>query len=189
MAESDKDWQENITIPQVEAHLKQTESCIEKLDQAVNILPRIDEDGDSECPFAKELYEQKEKAQKEVAGCLNAMHVYQQWCNGQIKKCSDNLVVVSANADRLNNDVPKMEFTYAEVHLAALYKKLVRLKVKVKKMIEKCHKAIHQASQKQFPGYIQEPREDAGQMERTEEQKTDDLFRKMLDKNPKKPKW
>lgn len=177
--------QKDITIPEVESFLGHVKSCIEGLNSAASQLPKVDEDGHSECPFAEELYKQKEEAQKKVVSCMKKLDEYQRWVKGQIKKCSDNLVVVSANADKLNNDVPKREFTEAEVRLAAIYKKLVRLKVKVKKGIKECQKSIQKAAQKNYPGHVENNElTDEDEMEQKEEEEMDNFLRKMLGKTP-----
>lgn len=140
-----------ITMDEVESFLQHVASCIEALRNAVSFLPKVDEQGNSDCPFAKELYEKKEKAQEEVAACIDRLHEYEKWTDDQIKRCLNNLTVISANAERLNSDLPRRDFTEAEAEAAALYKRLARLRLKIKKAIKKCRQAIKEASQKKYP--------------------------------------
>ena len=174
-----------ITIQQIESFLQHTESCIERLDRAVGQLPKVDKDENSECPFAKELYQEKEDAQKKLAECLSQLYEYRKWVLDQIKKCKNNLVVISANADRLNNDLPHREFTEAEVRLAAIYKKLVRLNEKIEKTVKKCQKAIQQAAEKRDPLYTEDDDDhDEAFHEERQEQEIDEFLCKMLGKTP-----
>ncbi|HBG25748.1 MAG: hypothetical protein A2Y10_20275 [Planctomycetes bacterium GWF2_41_51] len=175
--------QDQITIQDVESILQHTESCIGNLDSAAGQLPRVEEDGSSECPFAKELYDKKEEAQKKVEACLNRLHECHKWCMEQINKCKNNLVIVSANADRLNDDLPLQDFTEAEVKLSAMYKKVIRLNEKIEKMVKKCQKAIQHASQKQFPSDVEE--DDETSQEEKQQQEMDGFLRQMLGKNDK----
>ena len=46
--------------------IRKTDRAVEELVQAARVLPRVEEDGTSECPFAEELYARKEEAQMEV---------------------------------------------------------------------------------------------------------------------------
>lgn len=172
-----------ITIDEVKDFLQHTSSCIEGLRSAVSMLPEVDANGNSECRFAKELYKQKEEAQRKVEACLDKLFEYAKWTDDQIRRCKNNLVVISANADRLNSDLPRRDFSEAEVKLAALYKRLIRLRVKVKKAIKLCHEAIREASSRRYPDDGEEAIEadsvDGCDTEPTDEQ-MDDLLRKML---------
>lgn len=186
MGSSDGKRKKNITMAEVESFLGHTESCIKKIDRAVSVLPKVEKNGSSECPFAKELYQKKQEAQDKVASCMKTLAEHQGWVKDQIGKCKDNLVVVSANADRLNNDLPQQQFTDAEVKLAATYKKLVRLKVKVEKTIKKCQKAIQRASKKNYPDDTEKDDVQDEDMETgTEEEEMDEFLRAMLGKTPK----
>ena len=179
---SNHEQEKIITIPEVKSFLEHTELCIEALNQAVSQLPKVDEESQLENPFIKELYQKKEEAQKQLAGCRNKLFKYRKWVIDQIKKCKDNLVIVSANADRLNNDLPQQEFTDAEIKLAAIYKKLVRLKVNIEKTIKKSEKAIQQASGKRYPIDTEEDDQDEALQQEREEKKMDEFLRVMLGK-------
>jgi hypothetical protein len=178
-----------ISIKDIESFLQHAASCIETLRNAVSFLPKVDEKGNSDCPFAKELYEKKEKAQEEVASCIDRLHEYEKWTDDQIKRCLNNLTVISANADRLNSDLPRRDFTEAEAKAAALYKRLVRLRLKIRKAIKKCQKAIKEASQKKYPDagedgdYVSDDLSDSPEDESSDEQ-MDEFLHDMLRMGP-----
>jgi hypothetical protein len=178
-----------ITVKEVESFLHHVASCIKTLLSAVGFLPKVDEQGNSDCPFAKELYEKKEKAQEEVAACVDRLHEYEKWTDDQIKRCLNNLVVISANADRLNSDLPRQEFTEAEVKAAVLYKRLIGLRLKIRKATKKCHQAIKEASRKKYPdagndeGSVPDGPTDRPEDEPSDEQ-MDEFLREMLRMGP-----
>lgn len=182
MDRSSGEDKKQITMPEVKVFLEQTESCIEALNQAVSQLPNVDEEGQSENPFIKELYQKKDEAQRRLSGCIKKLFEYRKWVIDQTKKCKDNLVIVSANADRLNNDLPMQEFTDAEIKLAAIYKKLVRLKVNIEKTIKKSEKAIQRASQNRYSAISEEDGQDEALQQEGEEKKMDEFLRVMLGK-------
>ena len=61
-----KPVEETITIAVIEAFLQKAAQCVQELLRAASQLPKIDENGSSECPFAEELYAKKEEAQKKA---------------------------------------------------------------------------------------------------------------------------
>lgn len=180
---------EEITIQQIESHLESCQRLLDKLKSAVGALPRVDENGHSDCPFAAELYQKKEDAQQQVVACMRKLSEYDQWLQKEIKHCAGNLVIISAQGDRLNNDLPRRDFSDAEVALAATYKKLICLREKVKILIQHCKHAISQASQKQFPGILPDaasprPGQETPSSSDLAEDQMDETIRKMLRKEP-----
>ena len=186
-----KPVEETITIAEIEAFLQKAAKCVEELLRAASQLPKVDENGSSECPFAEELYAKKEEAQKKVQQCLPQLNIYRGWVGQEINRCKKNLVVISAHQDMLNRDRPRRYFSQAETKLAALYKKLLTLREKIDQMIKKIQEALREAAQKQYPGKI--PQKDRysslapSAFEQPSEQDTSDIdrdLRQMLRKGP-----
>ena len=192
MTETKKPTEENITIPEIEQFLQFCAQCIEQLLLAVRQQPIVDKEGSSECPFAEELYAKKEEAQEKVSQCLKQLDKYSCWLTKEIGRCKNNMTVISAHQDKLNNDRPRKYFSDAEARLAALYKKLIRLLEKVKEMFIKAQEAIREAAQKQYPGKI--PKKDKysslqtpafKQSSKPVSSDIDDDLREMLRKGPR----
>jgi hypothetical protein len=192
MTVTKKPVEETITIAEIESFLPKAAGCIEELLRAARSLPKVDKDGSSECPFAEEWYAKKEEAQEKVSKCLKRLNKYSCWITKEISRCKNNMTVISAHQDQLNNDRPRKYFSEAEAKLAALYKRLISLLEKVKEMFTKAQEAIREAAQKQYPGKI--PNKDKfsspqapafGQSSKSVSLDIDDDLRKMLRKGPR----
>lgn len=147
-----KQDKKQMCLADVESHIRKAQSSIQELLTAARQLPKIEKDGSSECPFAKELYEKKEEAQKHAVSCQQQLYECLQWVQEQIQGCSNDLAVISAHQSQLHKDQPRDHYSDAEGKLAAQYNKLVKLKEEIEKTIEEIQKAIIEASQKQYPG-------------------------------------
>ena len=125
---------------------------------AVRSLPNVDDEGNSECPFAEELYAKKEQIQQEVEGFLKRLHESKADVEYVIDNCKRNLEVVSANEDMLNSDRPRAKFSEAEAALAVKYKAYVRLRERIEETIKIVDEALRKAAGKRYPGNIPEER-------------------------------
>lgn len=137
---------------QVESDLQAAESKAEALQRAVQSLPRVDEDGHSDCPFAEELYAKKDKLQEELQGLVERLQSHHAAIEKEIARIKNNMVVISAQQDQLHGDRPREHFSEAEAELAALYKRYVRLRDRVADAIEAVLKVLSDACSKQYPG-------------------------------------
>jgi len=191
MTVAKKPTEENITIAEIESFLSKAAGCVEELLHAARQLPEVNEDGSSECPFAEEWYAKKEEAQEKVSQCLKQLDEYSCWITEEIGRCKNNMTVISAQQDKLNNDRPRKYFSDAEAQLAAIYKRLITLLEKVKEIFMKAQEAFREAAQKQYPGKI--PKKDKfsspqtpafEQFPKPVSSDIDDDLRKMLRKGP-----
>ena len=157
MTRKDEKASQEMCIADVEMHLSYAKSCIQELQCAVRRLPKVDKDGSSECPFAEDIYANKEDAQKQAVHCQSQLDKSLQWIEGQIHSCSNDLAVITAHESQLHKDRPRSHFSDAEAKLAAYYNRLVKLKETVKDAFKEVQEAIIQASQKQYPGKIPQP--------------------------------
>ena len=130
------------------------DSCVEELLQAARVLPRVEEDGNSECPFAEELYAKKEEAQRDAEICLEKLGGNLAWVDDQIGHCENNLGTISSGQQQLNNDGAKDSFSEAEERLEAFREKLNELRDEIEEAMDKVDKALEESVPKRFPGKI-----------------------------------
>jgi hypothetical protein len=151
-----------INLGDVENCIAAARSRAEELLRAARSLPNVDEEGNSECPFAEELYAKKEKLQGEVEGLFKRLHECKADVEYLIDNCKRNLEVVSANEDMLHSDRPRAKFSEAEAALAVKYKAYVRLRERIEEAIKIVDKALREAVVKRYPGKIPEEWPGAG---------------------------
>ena len=187
MTAEGKPVEEAITIAGVEASLEEAAKCVAELLRVARRPPAVDKNGFSEYLFAAELYAKKAEAEQ----CLEKLGTYRRWLGNEIRRCENNLEVLSTHQDMLNTDRPRKYFSEAQSKLAALYKRLLKLQEKVEQMIKKIQDALCKAAQKQYPSNI--PQKDrysslaSPAFEQPLEQDTSDIdrdLRQMLMKGP-----
>ena len=137
---------------EVESDLQAAESTAEALQRAAESLPRVDEDGHSDCPFAEELYAKKDKLQEELQGLIERLQSHHAAIEKEIAKIKNNMVVISTHQDQLHGDRPREYFSEAEAELAALYKRYVQLRDRVADGIEVVLKVLSDAWGRKYPG-------------------------------------
>ena len=141
-----------INLTDVKSTVETARDRAEELLTATRSLPDVDEEGNSDCPFAEERYAKKEKIQQEVEGLFKRLHESKADVEYLIDNCKRNLEVVSANEDMLNSDRPRAKFSEAEAALAVKYKAYVRLRERIEETIKIVDKALREAVGKRYPG-------------------------------------
>ena len=142
----------NVDIDKVEASLGYAHRQIENLARSVQSLPEVDEDGYSECPFAEDMYAQKEEIQATLGSQLKDLYREQEAIEAEITCCKNNLVVISAHESRIHRDSVRDRYSQAEVELSALIQRLCEMKEELAKTIKVVQAALARAAEKYFPG-------------------------------------
>ena len=128
-------------------------SAIQELEQKQSQLPVVEEDGSSECPFAEELYAQKEEAEQKVIErlehqrtvCLPAIETALAWRKGQLDS-------VLADGARLLTAGPQDGYHQAEGEAERELATLRRAKQETLEVISRAEQALQRSMKKKFPG-------------------------------------
>lgn len=136
----------------LESVLAETDRLVADYLQISHSLPAVDAEGQSECPFAEELYAKKQEAEQKLSGQLSILHTYLSAVGQEIARCKRNLVVISSHETMLNRDDARRNYTDAEVAQAAQYKQFLQKRDRIQEMIERVQDALAESQSKQFPG-------------------------------------
>lgn len=91
-------------IPRGEAlrtYLAHVTASVEKLERSLQSLPRVDDQGGSDCPFAEDLYAQKEALEAEVSSAAPTLRAYLAGLEQELSRCAQNLGKVRGAAGRI----------------------------------------------------------------------------------------
>ena len=132
--------------------VNQVEGQIKNLDSKTSILPRVDEDGGSECPFAEDLYAQKEEAERELTKGIQKLEGFLPVLDREIARCRNNMNRIKADASSLNRQEAKNGYSQAEKQQRYQYQKNVEDRKKVLFVLKKANLALEIAQSKKFPG-------------------------------------
>jgi hypothetical protein len=84
----------------------------DKLESAM-ALPHVDEDGNSECPWAERLYAKKEELEVQVTNDVEKMKCYSKGLNKEKQRCERNLAQLQADRGELNLPEPSEYYSNA----------------------------------------------------------------------------
>ena len=143
---------ENVNLNEAEKALESTKKCMEDLDRSVHSLPSVDEEGNSECPFADELYAKKEELQEKLESRLKDLFELLKAVEAEIKRCEKNLAVVTGHKDRIHGDKVRDQYSDEELKLAARIKQLTEIREQIQKAIKAVQKALAEAKARYYPG-------------------------------------
>jgi len=152
MPRRQKEMHEPPNIPKIEQLLEAVIGMAERLHSAVAALPDADEEGNSECPFAEDLYAAAEELRAEVESWLEQLEEHLTEVGEEIGRIKGDLTVVSAHQDQLHGDRAREHFSQAEVELAALYKRYLALRDRLEEVIEAVKEILQEAAGKKWPG-------------------------------------
>lgn len=125
-----------------------------ELQQSVRSLPKVDPKGNSECPFAEELYAKKEELQKKVEYRFEQLHVYLELVEEIINEIKKDLGLITYQEDQLQRQPPKQHYSDAKTELAGKYQQHRNLQEEVKRVMQVVDEVLQQAVAKRYPGKI-----------------------------------
>jgi len=135
-----------------------TEKSMKELEKKMSYLPRIDSEGNSECPFAEDLYAQKEEAEKEVVRSVDWLKDCLPLLNREISRCQKNLNHIRNDAGRLATPEAKSQYVVAERMLMREYLEAVENRKRAEFLLEKAHVILKRARGRKYPGKIPQRR-------------------------------
>ena len=136
----------------IQGSLATAAASISKLRAAVQVLPEVNGEGHSECPFAQELYAEKERREAEVQAKVGLLHEHRWVVRAEIGRCERNLGTISGHASQLNSDGPRSHYAQAESQLETQLERWRQMLDRIEELIRDAEAALSEASAKPFPG-------------------------------------
>lgn len=81
----------------------EVEPALVALERAVSMLPAVDADGRSECPYAAQIYRQKDEAAKKVAQLLTTIGHMMETVEQEVARCRNRLEVIKEATERVHD--------------------------------------------------------------------------------------
>jgi hypothetical protein len=157
--ESGKNNQPNQTKEFADLNLKDVDSfmnylakLLETLQSKVDVLPKVDDKGRSECPFAENLYAQKEEAADKVTEELNKASRYMALLEQEIARLRRNLSQIEGDSSSLHLDQAKEKYLTAKQFQEIHIQKNIQRKKRLSDLIARAEKLLQHARKKMWPG-------------------------------------
>ena len=142
----------HIELRDVDSFIWLMPKILGKLVSKIKILPKVDEKGQSECPFAEDLYAQKDKAAKEFVEELEKGSKYLKFIDEEIAKHRRNLSRIRSDHGSLHNAQAKEKYNNAVKSQEFHIEKNIQRREKLKGFIFSAEKLLQQAQEKKWPG-------------------------------------
>ena len=142
---------EELNVKDVDSFIKFLSGDIEELVKKAGMCPEVDKEGRSECPFADDLYAQKEEMEKKVVNGLNKLRRYMELVDREIERFYRNLNQILADNNALHFKQAKEKYTDA---MKAIEFQLEKFKQRRKALLDlssKAEKALNFARSKKWP--------------------------------------
>jgi hypothetical protein len=132
--------------------LDRIHKCIDELEEAMTVLPHVEDDGSSECPFAGELYAKKEELEEEVQSAIERMQGYDADLEGEIQRRKTNLELIQTDENRLNLQETQDRYLKAEDELQRQCRHLAQDRDAISVVMARAQGVLKVSEARELPG-------------------------------------
>jgi hypothetical protein len=141
----------DLSIEDVGPFMTHTDKMLAQLAQKVRVLPKVDKKGRSECPFAEDLYADKEEAAAKVREALSEIPLYLGVVDREILRCKRNLNQVHTDAASLHLDKVQGRYHNAEETYRFQRNKYMQVRQRLIDLQTRAQKALQTARASEWP--------------------------------------
>lgn len=150
----------DLDLKDIDSYMNSLGKLLETLRSKINELPKVDDKGRSECPFAENLYAQKEQAASNLIEKLKKASRYLALLEQEISRLRHNLAQIQSDTGALHLADAKKKYITAKRSEHTQIEKSIHRKMRLSDVIVRAEKLIQLAHKKKWPG--QKPKERFG---------------------------
>lgn len=154
MGEYRQDYQiqnRDLNLQGIDSFMHYMEGLLNAFKAKVDVLPKVDGDRNSECPFAESLYAERDEVEDKVVKALQDASLYLELLDQEITRLRGNLSQVQSDGNSLASVEAKKQYEFAagaiEHHIE---KNLERLKT-LSELVSRAHSLLGLSSGKRWP--------------------------------------
>jgi len=102
-----------LKLEDLDSYIKHIEAVLDELLSKATQLPKVDEHGNSECPFAEKLFAYKEEAVEMVKEESKKLRPYLEMVKEEVERCHQNLEQIRVDGSNLELYETKEEYNFA----------------------------------------------------------------------------
>ena len=144
--------QPGLSIENLDSTMVSLKRDLEHLTNKAGVLPRVDKNGASDCPFAEELYADKAEAVENVVQHLRDIKRYLPLVEQEVARCSKNLSTISSDKERLVDENAINQYQHALYAQKHLYQKAVDRRKALQELVQRAERTLNKANAKKYPG-------------------------------------
>jgi hypothetical protein len=142
----------DLDLKDIDSYMSSLGKLLGTLQSKINELPKVDDKGGSECPFAENLYAQKEEAASNVIEKLKKASRYLALLEQEISRLRHNLAQIQSDTGALHLDQAKEKYITAKRSEQIQIEKNIHRKMRLSDVIARAEKLIQLAHKKKWPG-------------------------------------
>lgn len=131
---------------------------LEEFQSSINVLPKVDNSGHSDCPFAVDLYDKKEECADRVTEMVGDLEGYIRLVNKEIARFSENLRQVRKDINSIYRPSNKEKYRQAEKNYQYHYSKNIKLKEELVSLKALANQKLKKAAEKKWPKGASRPK-------------------------------
>ena len=147
------------TYDLVEQVIGQVDPLLERLEDLWPRMPKVEEDGESECPFAEDLYREKQELERQIAERLSTLRSQLKDVSQEVERCKRNLARISVDAEKLSRPEARSKYAESWGRQEQEYVEAIDVKRRVEEVLRRAGATMAASGRKEFPGGLNE---DAG---------------------------
>jgi hypothetical protein len=144
--------QDELSLKDIDSYIHYMHGLLDELETKFKILPKVDQEGNSECPFAEDLYAEKEEFLEKVEKESRKIQGYLRLVEQEIARCRGNLGKIRSDARSLHLDEAKEKYDAAKRAQETQYKKAIQQRTALMDLTSRTAKVLALARSKTFPG-------------------------------------
>ena len=125
---------------------------IQRLERATSSLPYVNDDGESECPFAENLWAQKEELQEKVSGKLGVLSNHLMQLDAKRLSCIKELGKIQEDYEKLNIKETSDHYAEAVLRLTDDCRLFEEMKDAVTAVLVRARAVLKRSEGRKFPG-------------------------------------
>ncbi len=137
-------------------YLAQVTASVGQLESILQSLPRVEANGRSECPFAEDLYAQKEELETQVSRAVAMLQGYLSALEKEVERCERNLDQIGRDSTKLNVPAALDAYNTAEQAQRDEYYQAVTDRDAVVLVLSRANGVLQVSRSRKYPGKIPE---------------------------------
>ncbi|MFC1734763.1 hypothetical protein ACFL1X_01505 [Candidatus Hydrogenedentota bacterium] len=135
-----------------DSYVAEANELMEKVLLATKTLPKVDENGHSECPSAENLYAQKEEMEEKLRSMLRTHSGLTSVIDKELSRMKEDMGTIYTKRNALRTRPPKDKYDEAGYESLQAYDKVVKQKKRLLSLLRKMQSVIDEVSKVKFPG-------------------------------------
>lgn len=135
----------------IEQVMGELEPLLEELENYYPMMPNVQQNGTSECPFAEDMYRKKQKLENKVSEKANTLRDMDAELNREVERCRRNLQRISSDAAKINSGATREKYAEGIGRQENEYVQATALKNEVAELLYRADATLAASRKKTFP--------------------------------------